>query len=43
MSISQKDAETIQRIVDEEIAKQIPELLGRSLVQIKEYFVNNIA
>jgi len=34
--------EEVEKIVQETLKKELPKILGRSLVQIKEYLIQNI-
>jgi len=42
MSLSQEEISEVEKIVSETMRKDLPNLLGRSLVQIKEYLIKNI-
>ena len=42
MSLTQDDLRQIETIVDKAIEKELPNLLGRSVVQVKEYLIKNI-
>ncbi len=42
MSLTKTEIAEVEKIVKETIRKDLPSLLGRSLVQIKEYLIKNI-
>lgn len=42
MTLSQTDIKQIEEIVKKTMEEELPNLLGRSLVQIREYFNKNI-
>jgi len=40
--ITAEDKKQIEKIVEETIKKELPKILGKSNVQLREYFKNNI-
>lgn len=40
--MNEQQKKEVRKIVREEMKKFLPELLGRSLVQIKNFFINTI-
>jgi hypothetical protein len=42
MSLTKEEAAEVEKIVQETIIKELPKLLGRSLVQVKDYLIKTI-
>lgn len=42
MTFTPEERIELEKMVKESVKRELPELLGRSLVQIKEYFLKNI-
>lgn len=40
--IAEEDRKQIVELIKLEIQKELPKILGKSLVQLREYFKNNI-
>ena len=42
MALTNEDRKEIKKMIAEEMKKLLPDFLGRSLVQLRKFFISNI-